>query len=402
MSKSSIAERPVLELSERLRSRRYEIEQAVLTRVYAVSDSAQTADPLYVEGSRTAVAVALDYGLLGLEQGEEWTPPIPAPLLAQARIAARSRISLDTVLRRYFAGYAVLSDFVIGEVREGGLLKGSSMQRVLRTQATLFDRLLAAVSDEYRREAGRRPQTPQQRRTQLVERLLSGELLDTAGLAYDFAAWHVGIVILGTGSPDALRDPASQLDSRLLLVPRDGGMAWAWLGCRARIDARELERLVLPIVDSETSIAVGESCRGLAGWRLTHRQARAALPIAASERPRFTRYSDVALLAAVLQDETLAISLRQMYLAPLTEERDGGHVARQTLRAYFAADRNVSSAAAVLGTSRRTVTNRLRAIEEKLDCPLGTMGSELEAALRMDELHRGRDPYSLEGGERFS
>jgi hypothetical protein len=36
-------------------------------------------------------------------------------LLVQARLAARSDVSLDIVLRRYFAGYSLLGDFLVGE-----------------------------------------------------------------------------------------------------------------------------------------------------------------------------------------------------------------------------------------------------------------------------------------------
>ena len=58
--------------------------------------------------------------------------------------------SSKTVLRRYFAGYTLLGDFVIEESANGGLLKGASLRRQLRTQAGLFDRLVAAVSEEIR------------------------------------------------------------------------------------------------------------------------------------------------------------------------------------------------------------------------------------------------------------
>ena len=57
---------------------------------------------------------------------------------------------------------------------------------------------------------------------------------------------------------------------------------------------------------------------------------------------------------------------------------------RTTLRAYFAAERNVSSTAVVLGVDRRTVTNRLRAIEELFGRPLKDVAAELETALRLD------------------
>ena len=53
-------------------------------------------------------------------------------------------------------------------------------------------------------------------------------------------------------------------------------------------------------------------------------------------------------------------------------------MARETLRAYFAAERNISSTAAALGVDRRTVTNRIRAIEELFGRPLKDCATELE------------------------
>src|SRR4051794_73212 len=85
-----------------LHARRDEIEQAILARVYAVADSTDVADPEYAEGLRGAVSAALDYGLCALELNEEHPPSVPSAVLDQARLAARNRVSLDTVLRRYF------------------------------------------------------------------------------------------------------------------------------------------------------------------------------------------------------------------------------------------------------------------------------------------------------------
>jgi DNA-binding PucR family transcriptional regulator len=91
------------------------------------------------------------------------------------------------------------------------------------------------------------------------------------------------------------------------------------------------------------------------------------------------------VLAAIGRDDLLETSLRQLYLEPLEGGRDGGKVARETLRAYFAADRNVSSTAAALGVDRRTVRNRIRAIEELLGRPLRGSLADLEIALRLDD-----------------
>jgi len=112
------------------------------------------------------------------------------------------------------------------------------------------------------------------------------------------------------------------------------------------------------------------------------------LPIALRTSENAVRYADVALLASILQDDLLATSLREIYLKPLERDRDGGETIRKTLRAYFSADRNLSSAGALLGVSRRTVANRLRDIEERLGRSLGPVAAEIEITLRADELDR--------------
>jgi len=135
------------------------------------------------------------------------------------------------------------------------------------------------------------------------------------------------------------------------------------------------------------SAALLESVRGryFAGWRLTHRQAQAVLPIARRSGKSCLRYADGALLASLLQDDLLATSLQERYLSPLASERDGG----RTLRAYFAANRNASSAAAALGVNRYTIANRLRIVEERVGRSLASAGAEIEAALRLHDLDDG-------------
>lgn len=99
-----------------------------------------------------------------------------------------------------------------------------------------------------------------------------------------------------------------------------------------------------------------------------------------------TRYSDVCLLAAGIKDDVLIESLRDLYLAPLERGPAGGRALRATLRAYFAARSNASSAAAALAVTRQTVTKRLRRVEEELGIPLESCARELELALELDDL----------------
>jgi len=386
-----VTERDRRTLHTCLQSRRAEIEETALTRVQSISDPAGDDNPEYAEGLRLAVSVAIDYGLSAIEHGDGygdgWDVPPPAVLLTQARIAARNSVALETVLRRYFAGYTLLCDFLIEEADAGGLLDRAELKYLLRAQASVFDRLLAAVADEYAREVSARPDSSRRRRAECVRRLLDGELVGTSELDYDFDRHHLGLVLSGVCAEEALREGLSRARQRSLVVSQGDNLAWGWLGSQHPFDPVLVDTIAAEDWPPHVSVALGEPLPGLAGWRLTLRQARAALPLCSRRSCAVVRYRDVALLASMVQDDVLSASLRCLYLDPLDGERDGGAVARETLRAYFAAERNLTSAAAKLGVSRRTVTYRLHAIEERLGRPLRAIAAEVEAALHLDALH---------------
>jgi PucR C-terminal helix-turn-helix domain/GGDEF-like domain len=374
-------------LAEFLDARRPEIEQTILARAYSVSDPSGVSDPGYISGLRDAVAAAVRYGLAGVEgPGPAASAPIPAELFAQARRAARSGVSLETILRRYVAGHTVLTDYVMREAERVEDLNASRRRWLAGGQAVLFDRLVEAVASEYRAEIELRSRSLHQRRAACVQKLLSGQLADPDELGYELEAWHVGAVVAGVERRGGVRELAAALDRRLLLTQRGEDALWLWFGGSHPLDICTIEEQVHERLPEGAVVAVGEPGVGLSGWRLTHLQAVAALAVARRSARRFTRYADVALLASALRDEVLVRSLNEIYLAPLAHERDGGKTLRRTLRAYFAAGRNVSSAAAALGVNRRTVANRLQTVESLLGRALCTCIAELEAALRLEEL----------------
>jgi hypothetical protein len=372
-------------VAARLRERLPEVQDAVATRVYAISDPHEVADPAYVEGLKAALAAAVEYRLAVLELGERRAPAVPEVLLAQARLDARDGVPLDTVLRRYFAGNSHFGDFLVEEA-ERAEVPSATLRGLLREQATLGDRLLAAVSAEHAREAKVRPSTSAERRRELVKSLLAGELVDSSELGYDLESHHLALMAKGDGVEELMRQLASALDRRLLIVQREEDAKWAcWLGGRRPPVASDALRFLRETAPQGAFVTLGEPGEGLAGWRFSHLQAKAALAIAERRREPILRYADVAVLASILRDDLVADSLRRLYLEPLAQSRDNGKVARETLRAYFEAERNVSSTAAALGVDRRTVRNRLRSIEGLLSRPLRGSMADLEIALRLDE-----------------
>lgn len=372
-------------LAVRLRERLPEIQAAVGTRVYSISDPHEVGDPGYLQGLNAALAAAVEHRLGVLERGERHAPAVPEALFAQARLDARDGVPLDTVLRRYFAGNALFGDFLVEEA-EKAEVPNAVLRRLLGEQATLGDRLIAAVSEEHAREAKSRPRSAAERRRECVKSLLAGELVDRSELDYDLDGHHLGLMVNGEEVEGLMRKVAQVLDRRLLAVKREDEQksAW-WLGGGRELSMEKALRALADVVPNGVFVAVGEPAEGLAGWRYSHFQAKAALSVAERRDQSVVRYADVAVLAAVLRDDLLVTSLRQIYLEPLERGRDGGRVARETLRAYFEAERNISSTAAALGVDRATVRNRLRAVEELLGHPLQGSLVDLEIALRLDE-----------------
>jgi hypothetical protein len=372
-------------LTARLRERLPELQSAIGTRVFAIADPHTVADPGYLDGLNGALAAAVDLRLAVLELGERHAPPVPAELLAQARLDAHDGVSLDTVLRRYFGGNTLFGDFLVEEAERADV-SSSVLRRLLAEQARLGDQLLAAVSTEYARAATERPRSAAERRRACVKSLLAGELVDHTELGYDLEGHHLALMAKGDGAEELVRGLARALDRRLLVVQREEEPKWAcWLGGRRALEVERALRELDGAVPTGMVVTVGEPGEGLSGWRSSHLQAKAALPVAERRGRPVVRYADVALVASVLRDDLLAGSLRQLYLAPLEQSRDGGKVARETLRAYFAAERNISSTAAALGVDRSTVRNRLRAVEALLDRPLRNFGADLEIALRLHD-----------------
>jgi hypothetical protein len=367
-------------LTERLRARRSEIEEAIIAHV---SDPSTNVDAQYLVGRRATVTAVVGYCLKGIEHGEGWSGPIPSVAVAQAHRAARNGAHLETVLVCYVAGNRLLGDFVLTEAEH---FPSSALRHVLNLQGLLLERLMVAISTEYKRETQRAGRSPEQRHAEFVRKLIAYETVDTARVDYEFDAWHLGVIAAGDDARDALRSLAARADRQLLCVPHVDGTVWAWLGGQRSFEVAEMDRQ-LGIKDfTDVSWAIGEPGKGIDGWRLTHRQAQAALLVSLYRPRKITRYAEEMLLAAALRDETLARSLSQIYLSPLSCQRDSGAVSRETLLAYFKARRNATSAGAEIGVVRQTIEQRLQTVEQVLGRALPTCLIELEVALRFEEL----------------
>jgi len=352
-------------------------------RVRAVAETAVLDDPEYVEGLRRTIGEGLEYAIAAIEIGERPAETIPVVAGEQARRSARSGVSLDTVLRSYYAGDRLLSEVILGEA---GDLPASALREIMRTQSVLLDHFIAIIVAEYKREVERIRKLPDGRLGERIRKLLKGDADEDPELLYSLRVWHVGVIASGEGTEMQIRDLGERLGCQVLCVPGGDDTTWAWIGKRGGLSVSELERALRRDAAQVASFALGEARQGIEGWRLTHREAQAAMCVMAIRPQSVTRSRDAILTAAVLQDPALAKSLIETYLTPLDEGNRAGTVLRETLRAYFKANQNAVAAALALEVDRHTVERRLRTVEERLDQPLPFCRPQLQVALEAEQL----------------
>lgn len=369
------------ELAEAVRDRRDDLHREILERVQAISDPGVPVDPEYTAGTRDAVFASLDYAATVLQGTDSQPPPIPEAVLVQARLAARTGIGLGTVLRRYMAGFSLFAEAVprIGE------LSDADRHRLLPALSMHLDFLMARVGEDYALERESLRRSPRTRRAEAIGLLLAGVPASRSELVYEWDAWHVGLVGVGANASEELASLGSTGGPGRLLIEQVENETWAWLASRKRLQPSEIVSWLPAAGIKELTLGVGEPGHGLDGWRRSHQQAAAALPIARRSNPAVALYAEVGVLAAILHDDLLIASLRDRYLAPLGS---GGRdeTLRRTLRGYLSTECNVSSTAAALNVSRRTVRNRLRRVEERAEVRIGDSLAELDLAMRIAEL----------------
>jgi len=226
----------------------------------------------------------------------------------------------------------------------------------------------------------------EERRARGVEALLAGDPVDVSEFGYDFGGGHLGVVARGPQAREALRALVGALDARLFQVRRPEGTLWAWLGTRRSSDAPGLSDLLGSLCPEEAIVALGEPANGLVGWRRTHREAKRAFCTAVRCSLSFARYSNFALHSAVLQDEVLAASFRDLHRELVSVKGYKGDALISTLRAYIASRFNAESAASRLNIDRHTVSNHVQKIEETLGQPIEARIADLSVVLRLEEL----------------
>ncbi|HEU5105906.1 MAG TPA: helix-turn-helix domain-containing protein [Solirubrobacterales bacterium] len=368
------------ELADRLEQARQTLADQAVARIQAIADVSTSPLEGADENIGRGVGAGIDLAIGSVRGGQVIDEPLPAVLMAQTRRAAQSGVPLSDLHQRYLAVFGLIAEelFVQG-------IDSETLRVVMRDGTSQFDRLVKESSAVYANATSAQSAGDEDVLNR-VKAILQGETVDAGALNYPLQVVHIGIAGIGKAAEDALREMATRLGLIVLSADPQVDISWIWIGARDNLEATKITAFADQLCGHDgLLVGFGEPAEGIPGFRRTHREARAALHVA-QRRRRPARYSQVALLSSILKDDLLVLSLKERFLEPLERDEDGGKAARETLKAYFAAGHKVSSAAAALNINRRTVKNRLSALERRFNQPLDIKSAEVEAALLLADL----------------
>lgn len=386
---SSSLERKLQDVVDRLRLRRQDALETVVTYLDSSTDMARTHDVQLALGWREVASACLDCGLLAIEQGDEWSGPIPPIVVVQERRAARNGIDLPTSMARYITIYRLAWDFVLEEFGCCDISDGDRtlvLRRVSMATMSLLTQLLAEVTRVHVSELKYSMRTSTQNNAGLVRRILAGERVNGDEIRYDFDAEHICVIGWGEGAAKTLAGIADRMGYQRWIVSNDDGTVLAWLGTSRGCMTADIKGALGNATCASVFAAIGAPAEGLVGFRDTHGLAQAAYLVAQLSRERITVYADVAREARALQDPLHTKWLMRTYITPVLEHDNGASLLR-TLEKFYEVAHVVDKAAKLLGIGRHTVERHLDKVGEIIGRELQTCHAEMELALRLTQLH---------------
>ena len=327
----------------------------------------------------------------------------PAASLEYARRRAQRGTPLTALLRAYRLGHTCFVDWLLSELArqadDAGMITAATLS-MSKTVAGYVDQTSEEIVAAYTQERERWLRNRSAARAARIRDLLSGERVNVSAteaiLGYRLRQYHVGLVCWA-GDATAAVDDVARLEHAISLVaakvagsgdpvflPRDESSAWVWLplGIRDRFDAAAASA---SDADADIRFAFGDAVKGVAGFRLTHRQALAAQAVAlaaGSPLPRVVTYSEVAPVAMLLGPPDLLRAWVLATLGDLATDDEPHARLRDTLLVFLQSGGSYKATAEQLVLHKNTVQYRIRKAEESLGRPTAGNRHDVELALQ--------------------
>jgi hypothetical protein len=321
---------------------------------------------------------------------------LPSEAEAWSRQVVHDGGSVTTTLRSFERGHADAWRVIASALRESswGLSSEARADVMEYASARLFDyanTITAQAVSAYLDEQARLERQDESSRLRAVTGLLQGDLdprMAERSIGYRLDASHTGYTLwhAGVSHQVEFETVASELGMRIepgqhLTVRCDSGSLNGWLSCSASSLQRGLHGWEPP---AGIHAAFGSARWGLAGFRLTHREALEAKRVsrAIGAQP-LTTYDDVGVLALASRDTELAYAFVEAHLGSLSADDEKSRNLRETLRILLEERGSPAATAARLQLHRNTVVKRIEKIEESLEAPIDRGSLNLRVALEL-------------------
>lgn len=324
----------------------------------------------------------------------------PAPPIHDfARTLARRGFELPVLLSAYRIGQRSTWDFITDllrtqvtdpDLRSAVLLRFWS--HATQWIDTVIESLIPVFNDE--REQWQRGALA--RRNEIVKAILAKQVIDVdtavTTLGYPLRQHHIAFTLRIDDTvpdyelPQLLMQCAGSVSTALgggkpLVTSSGTRSAWCWTSQPSALSA-DGAAFALPRF---VRLTLGMCHPGVAGFRLTHLEAIAALAVAEHYDAPVIRYEDVeiaCLAAGILSDDARAAFVRRE-LGGLVGSDQATQRLRDTLRAYLKQGGDATATGELLRLHANTVRYRIRQAEQRLGHGINQRRVQLELALEV-------------------
>ncbi|MDX1879711.1 helix-turn-helix domain-containing protein [Mycolicibacterium sp. 141076] len=344
----------------------------------------------------------------------------PAAALEHARRLAQRDISANVLVRSYRLGHQAVLKEVLEEIRAAKLDPGLGLD-IFDVMSTIsfnyIDRISQEVVEVYQQARESWLENRNSVRVTEIRELLAGGDVDidaaTVAIRYPLQRTHLAVLLWCDDSEDRLAEMERLIQQFAasigaadspLFVSVDRATAWAWVAVPAAVIAEAVTWLGSLVPADGPYVAAGTPQSGVAGFRLSHRQAEDARAVAVASGPqrrRFTAFGHRGIaLAALLGTNVDALSAwATEVLGPLACSTDADQRLRETLQAFLKAGGSNKAAAEELHLHTNSVKYRVQRAIERRGRPIEDDRLDVEVALLLCSLFGDRllDPVD-DGG----
>ncbi|MUL79176.1 helix-turn-helix domain-containing protein [Mycolicibacterium sp. CBMA 226] len=326
----------------------------------------------------------------------------PAAALEHARRLAQRDISANVLVRSYRLGHRAVLKEVLEEIRAAALDPGLGLD-VFDVMSTIsfnyIDRISQEVVEVYQQARESWLENRNSLRINEIRELLAGGDVDvdaaTVAIRYPLQRTHLAVVLWSDDSADRLAEMERLIQQFAasigaadspLFISVDRATAWAWVAVPAAVMGEAVTWLGSLVPADGPYVAVGTPQSGVAGFRLSHRQAEDARVVAVASGPqqrRFTAFGHRGVaLAALLGSNVDALSAwATEVLGPLASSTVSDQRLRETLQAFLKAGGSNKAAAEELHLHTNSVKYRVQRAIERRGRPIEDDRLDVEVAL---------------------